>query len=1215
MNLRTIQVVLRTNANVFRSDMASAGVALRAISSDLDKFDKKAATAGKSFTAGKVIAAGLLVLVAGLGLAIAKTIEFEGNMRNVNSISHLSENALARLSGEVIKMSTRLPQSAADLSAGLYDIASSGFQGAEGLEVLNASAEAASAGLSTTATAGKAITAVLNAYGMESSEATRVSDALFSTVNLGVVSFDELAGSIGDYVGMAAAAKIPIEEVGAAIATMTLAGIGASEAGTSLSRVIQSLIDPSDELKAVIRDLGYESGQQALETDGLHTVMEKLRVSTGGNLAILIKLFPEIRAARGALALMSADGENYNKVFREMGTANQNVGATKKALSEQMKGLGFQLDILRNKVMSYVLTLGSALIPKVTALMGYLGSDAFKNSAIGKLFSDLVSIGGNVVTVLGHILSVVGPLAGGLLRVAAVPIVAMFRLFASALEAVTGFLADHKAVVVAIASVYAASLVPSLVLSATTFGRLAIAMGYGMWQSAVTGATQLSLQLSSATTAAGGLRAMLAQVTVGVALAGAAAAVGLLALAWMDARKGAAAYAEEIKKGVTKGSIDTISEYRAAIRALSDENYRLSNSEAQMQVLRKGYIKDLNGEKLSVLEVIATRFGLRKETNELSESYNNLSGNYRILAKESGLSYSAIEALNQKVGADFTGAVSASAPARQQFLDTIGKIADQAGVSKDQLVGMMSAENVNPDQIIADMEAIIEAAEKVGESFAKSTDIIGHFSGAASVSGAEIGKFYSDTEAKVGGFVANITKLMETNLDPAVIMRLLQAGPEAAGPIVQAMVGENSANIIKMVNEGEAALEKISVRATELARLTQTAINSTSSEFSDKLPAAIRISELRLQGLSAIDISGKLGMSIEQVRAIAEKFGIQLDQTGAKVDALDGKTASPDITADDSEFSLKHQETEDRLSDLDGSSATPDVNANPENFNMTYNDSKGKLGDLASSVATSLFRADHGDVVNKYGDSKGKLSDLARSSATSLFRADHGDLTGKWSDSKGKLSDLSRSSSSSAIRADNSDVHGKVSSTRSLLAGLAGTAVSTFINVVRRFINADGGYYPAGAVSFARGTEDHRAQMGNAITRVWNEPETEGEAYIPLALRKRAQSMAILEQVASEFGYALTALEQPRSAGSSWAGFRAASSGGAMGSPGQVEALRAELGAVVAAIRDGGGGMNLTIQNLTVRGIVDFTDRTVATRQVVVALDGALEELHKSRSH
>lgn len=71
-----------------------------------------------------------------------------------------------------------------------------------------------------------------------------------------------------------------------------------------------------------------------------------------------------------------------------------------------------------------------------------------------------------------------------------------------------------------------------------------------------------------------------------------------------------------------------------------------------------------------------------------------------------------------------------------------------------------------------------------------------------------------------------------------------------------------------------------------------------------------------------------------------------------------------------------------------------------------------------------------------------------------------------------------------------------------------------------RMSHADGAvvsYYAEGGVR-----ENHIAQIAPAgAMRVWAEPETGGEAYIPLSQSKRARSEAILDDVASRFGYSL----------------------------------------------------------------------------------------------
>lgn len=76
-------------------------------------------------------------------------------------------------------------------------------------------------------------------------------------------------------------------------------------------------------------------------------------------------------------------------------------------------------------------------------------------------------------------------------------------------------------------------------------------------------------------------------------------------------------------------------------------------------------------------------------------------------------------------------------------------------------------------------------------------------------------------------------------------------------------------------------------------------------------------------------------------------------------------------------------------------------------------------------------------------------------------------------------------------------------------------------SIMDRFGNGLHGFNPK---YFANGgIERHIAQItkpGGPI-RVWAEPETQGEAYVPYSMSKRPRSVAILRQVAKDFGYVL----------------------------------------------------------------------------------------------
>ncbi|WNI16611.1 phage tail tape measure protein [Actinacidiphila sp. ITFR-21] len=108
---------------------------------------------------------------------------------------------------------------------------------------------------------------------------------------------------------------------------------------------------------------------------------------------------------------------------------------------------------------------------------------------------------------------------------------------------------------------------------------------------------------------------------------------------------------------------------------------------------------------------------------------------------------------------------------------------------------------------------------------------------------------------------------------------------------------------------------------------------------------------------------------------------------------------------------------------------------------------------------------------------------------------------------------------------------------QSYVNSLSGRTVTVTINAHRTGINPDE-YYSQGPhkgsangnifSAYARGgIERHVAQIapGGAM-RLWAEPETGGEAYIPLTPSKRIRSTAILRQVAKQFGYDLDAFAE-----------------------------------------------------------------------------------------
>lgn len=345
-----------------------------------------------------LMGAGILrsLMMAGNGFT-----QFEANMRNIQSISIQAQRNLQAVASETIEVSVAVNKSAIDVSEGLYEIMSSGFDGAEALNVVEQAGYAASAGLTETMVAATGITAVLNAYGLEASDAADVSDILFETMNVGVGSFEELSVSLGDVVGLASTAGVSFDQVAAAMAAMSLTAIDFQTGATSLNRLIQGLIDPSEAMVSELSAMGFESGQVALQTIGLRGVMDNLRVSVGDNAQAWLNLLPDIRGVRAALALVANDGENYARVSGAITDENNRAGAAARAFEIQQRSLASTVERINVQFQAFMY---EALMP----MAGLLSTGA-------RWFGNLLEVANKMPPELKAIITAVLALGAGLM--------------------------------------------------------------------------------------------------------------------------------------------------------------------------------------------------------------------------------------------------------------------------------------------------------------------------------------------------------------------------------------------------------------------------------------------------------------------------------------------------------------------------------------------------------------------------------------------------------------------------------------------------------------------------------------------------------------------------------------------------------------------------------------------------------------------------------
>jgi TP901 family phage tail tape measure protein len=355
--LRQAYVLLKESGTASVKELYQAQMRLQEKTKDLEH-----ATNGWTDSLGKAQAG--LYAMAGIGYAAMRGFvaygDFSQRMGEISTLIDGNAASLKDVKQELVDISLRVPQGADTLAAAEYDILSAGVALENSTRVLEQSAEAAVAGVTDTKTAVNIGLGVVNAYGLQISELGNVYDVLFQTVKLGVTTFPELSQYLGETLPTAKAAGVSYQDVGAAIAEMTKAGIRTPQAATALKGAINALAAPAGESKKVFDELG-------ITWNGLIPTLEQIAQK---NLSIdqMRLLIPDVEARTGVLALTQhLDG------LRSSAAAMESAGGSTKAAYDKMKDTpNNQLQLFKNTVAAVSLQLSElvavALLPTANAL-------------------------------------------------------------------------------------------------------------------------------------------------------------------------------------------------------------------------------------------------------------------------------------------------------------------------------------------------------------------------------------------------------------------------------------------------------------------------------------------------------------------------------------------------------------------------------------------------------------------------------------------------------------------------------------------------------------------------------------------------------------------------------------------------------------------------------------------------------------------------------
>jgi TP901 family phage tail tape measure protein len=336
-----------------------------------------------------VVAGG--ALVAGLADSVKAAGDFQFQMVKLTGTAGETQENIGLVSQGILDMAGQVGYSAGQLADGMYLVESAGFHGAQGLDVLRASAMAAKAENADMAVVADATTTALNAYSLSGSKATQVTDMLLTATSLGKTTFQGLAGSLSHVLPLAAAAHVGLGEVSAALATMTMQGVPAEVAATDLQYAIKGLEVPSKIAQAELRKLGLGQMQFAdeLQSSGLKATLADITEQIGkrfpaGTAEYNAALSKVVGNVEGLNAILMTTGDHtaiFQANLAAVGDAGGKTASAFKDASATMNGL---IDQVRGHLDAWRIEMGTKLLPAAQAVLGWfanVGMPAVQNAS------------------------------------------------------------------------------------------------------------------------------------------------------------------------------------------------------------------------------------------------------------------------------------------------------------------------------------------------------------------------------------------------------------------------------------------------------------------------------------------------------------------------------------------------------------------------------------------------------------------------------------------------------------------------------------------------------------------------------------------------------------------------------------------------------------------------------------------------------------------
>lgn len=413
--------------DAFRRELITTENQLKELEKDVARSNVTINSFGEKMkeTGGKLTAAGKAVMpvsaaVAGIGTAAAvSAVNFEDAMAKVSTIADTTEVPLDELRSQILALSSQTGISANEIADNVYNAISAGQKTGDAVNFVTNSTKLAKAGFADAGAALDVLTTILNAYGMEASEVTNVSDMLIQTQNLGKTTVAELSSSMGKVIPTANAYHVQLDQLCAGYAKMTANGVATAESTTYMNSMLNELGKRGTTVSDILKEKTGKSFAELMENGAsLADVLSILKESADEQNLSFGDLWSSAEAGKAGLILLGDSAEDFNSTLAQM---RESTGATESAF-EKLQTNSSKINKAVNAVKNTFIILGCVILdtfsPAIDAvtggiqkLCGWISSLPSGIQAIIVVIGTLIAAAGPLLVVLGTLMTSIGSLA------------------------------------------------------------------------------------------------------------------------------------------------------------------------------------------------------------------------------------------------------------------------------------------------------------------------------------------------------------------------------------------------------------------------------------------------------------------------------------------------------------------------------------------------------------------------------------------------------------------------------------------------------------------------------------------------------------------------------------------------------------------------------------------------------------------------------------